>query len=786
MEKRPSSKKVCGVCGCSFATRQGLSSHARQHLRHLGVPLSECTNGPIALLYELKESKGSQLDFTLDPKTPMVPPPGHEVLQSHSKTSFEELPAPPKDPLLGSLTSGETSGVAAAALPLVSPHKRTESSGVATALPLVSPHKRTESSGVATALPLVSPPKRTESRDVEAQSSSAKQTTLKPMWAPQDTDAPLSLVSDTSDEVHVCRVCGAWYETRKGLSSHARAHLRQLGVSDASSKISPIALLYSLKNLPPEDARPGTPQYPPSKPAAKRPSLDPPPSSTSSSALPPPPPPAKRPKVPKEYVCVLCGEQFENRKGLGSHARSHLRQIGVSDMLGKTSAVDAIEELASSGVLADIWPLTKGAAAAAKARAQQQSAAPAPSSPAHAPPPPPPPPSSSFPPSGSALSSPGLLLPAPVSKAPKAKKGFRLASAADPPQLKKPKRAPLDTGETTTPTSVDFVAPTFDGQPIPLILCEYCGQLFDSRKGLSCHVRAHLRQLGVPWSSKSSPIDLLRQLMGKGVPLEALEPSSGKKSHNPAFCDLCGFEFSHRKALASHARAHLRQLGVTEWKSDGSKGSPIELLNEWIQKEPAKVAEITQRYLLGDLYIKKKPAPPPAPPLDAVPAAPRSPEPLGPLPGPRAGRELLGVPGASPKAARKLSTMERGPGGPKQLALSDVTAPSPTRVRPLKPPPPAASGQENVEGGPPTPPRPGNIPALLPMPPLTPLVSLVGKVYSLKCRFCDQVFQGPLSVQEDWIAHLQKHILKLGYKGKASPSPAVAMATQSMVDPAAL
>ncbi|CAL8388660.1 unnamed protein product [Arctogadus glacialis] len=730
MEKRPSSKKVCGVCGCSFATRQGLSSHARLHLRHLGVPLSECTNGPIALLYELKESKGSQLDFTLDPKTPPMVPPGHEVQQSHSKTLFEvELPAPKDPPLLGSLPGG--------------------TGGVAAALPLVSPHKRTES------------------RDVQAQSSSSKPTTLKPMWAPQDTDAPLSLVSDTSDEVHVCRVCGAWYETRKGLSSHARAHLRQLGVSDVSSKISPIALLYGLKNLPPEDARPGTPQ---SKPAAagKRPSLDPPPSTTSAL---PAPPPAKRPKVPKEFVCVLCGEQFENRKGLGSHARSHLRQIGVSDMLGKTSAVDAIEELASSGVLADIWPLTKGAAA--KARAQQQSA---PVSPAHAPPPAPPP--ASFPPSGSALSSPGLLPSPLVSKAPKAKKGFRLAGD---PQLKKPKRAPLDTGET--PASVNFVEPTLDGQPIPLILCEYCGQLFDSRKGLSCHVRAHLRQLGVPWSSKSSPIDLLRQLMGKGVALEALEPSSGKKPHNPAFCELCGFEFSHRKALASHARAHLRQLGVTEWKSDGSKGSPIELLNEWIQKEPAKVAEITQRYLLGDLCIKKRPAPPPAPPLDAVPAAPRSPEPLGPLPGPRAGRELLGVPGASPKAARKLSTMERGPGGPQQLALSDVTAPSPTRVRPLKPP--AASGQENVEGGPP-PPRPGNIPALLPMPPLTPLVSLVGKVYSLKCRFCEQVFQGPLSVQEDWIAHLQKHILKLGYKGKASPSPAVAMATQSMVDPAAL
>ena len=305
----------------------------------------------------------------------------------------------------------------------------------------------------------------------------------------------------------MCQVCGAWYETRKGLSSHARAHLRQLGVSDASSKISPIALLYHLKNITPEDPRPRSP-----KPAGKHTSLDPP--STSALAS---PPPSKRPKVLKEYVCVLCGEEFENRKGLGSHARSHLRQIGVSDMLGKTSAVEAIEELASSGMLADIWPLTANKTSTsgpAKARAQQSAPSPAPH----------PPPPSSFSPNSSALSSPGL--PSPVNKAPKAKKGFRLAVD---PQLKKPKPVPLDTEMTT---SVNFIEPTFDGQPIPLILCEYCGQLFDSRKGLSCHVRAHLRQLGVPWSSKSSPIDLLRQLMGKGVPLEALDPSSGKKGNS--------------------------------------------------------------------------------------------------------------------------------------------------------------------------------------------------------------------------------------------------------------
>lgn len=29
-------------------------------------------------------------------------------------------------------------------------------------------------------------------------------------------------------------------------------------------------------------------------------------------------------------------------------------------------------------------------------------------------------------------------------------------------------------------------------------------------------------------------------------------------------------------------------------------------------------------------------------------------------------------------------------------------------------------------------------------------------------RFCDLVFQGPLSVQEDWIKHLQRHIMNTG------------------------
>ncbi|XP_045906679.1 zinc finger protein 644 isoform X1 [Micropterus dolomieu] len=48
-------------------------------------------------------------------------------------------------------------------------------------------------------------------------------------------------------------------------------------------------------------------------------------------------------------------------------------------------------------------------------------------------------------------------------------------------------------------------------------------------------------------------------------------------------------------------------------------------------------------------------------------------------------------------------------------------------------------------------PRPGLKKKILP--------SLNAEIYTLTCRFCDLVFQGPLSVQEDWIKHLQRHLL---------------------------
>lgn len=214
-------------------------------------------------------------------------------------------------------------------------------------------------------------------------------------------------IPDTTDEVHVCQLCGSWYESRKGLSNHARSHLRHIGIPDGEAKGSPIDLLYRI--MEEEDLKPITAeeqsQFALKKPAgssSKRPS-----SLTSPATSPPP----KRPKTSEDCVCILCGEEFESRKGLGSHSRSHLNQLGLVHPLGKMSPIDTIQELVISGVL---QAARHPKATAGLSLAQTQ------------------------PSSSSAKSSPQPS----ANKAPKAKKGFRLAVD---PLLRKPKPEPVET-----------------------------------------------------------------------------------------------------------------------------------------------------------------------------------------------------------------------------------------------------------------------------------------------------------------------------------------------------
>ncbi|XP_034009270.1 uncharacterized protein LOC117500508 [Trematomus bernacchii] len=136
----------------------------------------------------------------------------------------------------------------------------------------------------------------------------------------------------------VCKLCGAWFETRKGLSSHAhRAHLRPFGVE------------YSPIDLPHHQATSSL-LSPPAKRLKSSSMSFYRLSSGEFKALP-------HSEPPKEIGCEFCGEYFENRKGLRSHARSHLRQMGITKWSVNSSPIDTLREIITRRGLPCALPL---------------------------------------------------------------------------------------------------------------------------------------------------------------------------------------------------------------------------------------------------------------------------------------------------------------------------------------------------------------------------------------------------------------------------------------------
>ncbi|KAI4877541.1 hypothetical protein NFI96_015810 [Prochilodus magdalenae] len=955
----------CEVCSASFETRRGLSSHARSHLRQLGVGVSESSGAPIDLLYQLTKERATDAQSPVTPLSHPSAPSPQKTLPSpiptpspslHQDVGFEEesqdIKPPLPLPVLSSVVKvppSPTSPSPCGSLPS-SPFGKSRS-------PSPSPVLR--KAPISSLLPVSSPLRSQEHKVMCRVQSATLSTPPRPFWAPQDTDAPLNLTmeADPNKDI-ICKLCGAWFETRKGLSSHARAHLRHFGVEYSESKGSPIDLLNRLiltddfkhranSLLPdsPEDLRVRssgvTPPSSSTSTASKRPLLPSPllfkssalgsgvgskatsssSSSTSHSLL---APPTKKLKPSPQHVfrlsgrelmpipiaeplkdvgCEFCGELFENRKGLSSHARSHLRQLGITEWSVNGSPIDTLRELIARRGLPCVTPLKP---------LKSPSSSPGPGPPR----------------TPLQSSSPGRVLGRLTfpfthpsgQRQPTARKLSASASATNsssPVIMVKPKPEPEQVEVTVTEEDVEGrqayssepVRSSWSSsdsvQPINLVIpqerepsrdirCEFCGEFFENRKGLSSHARSHLRHMGITeWSVNGSPIDTLWEIMRKQgttpasvvlavkeeprqdssppwdgqayqspkvsrkSPLNMLHsgsrlhkhglgatglsttPPAGKffgmaplgkrvqaseghlsgKSppaqsktfspppqdfsykakvstekqhgvgHMDASCELCGFSFENRKALASHARAHLRQFGVTEWCVNGS---PIETLSAWMRSRPQTVAEIHRSYLQGGRSAQKKRSSSSlSPSSDSDPMTHVSQKPsaaqwasLTLSHGRTVRRESMKTSwgsssqtvdvknGLSASSRHGVSTQGGGHHSNStlphaQVARSELNVRVPRGIerRPLKHPSHADGGER--ESCPPKPPRTSTVPALVPKPPSTPLVKLVGKIYSLKCRFCDVEFHGPLSVQEDWIRHLQQHILNLNYNKPA-------------------
>ncbi|XP_060127763.1 protein Wiz isoform X3 [Zootoca vivipara] len=918
----------CEFCGAGFDTRAGLSSHARAHLRDFGITNWELTISPINILKELlaNSSEYPMLQSALG-TDPSSPNQEREMLgfgpcnstTPLSECSISQSPFSPFPPSWGDEPMQPFRDVMASE----------EEEEMVTA-EMGSPPLQKKSS-LAGSLDHI-PNRIGSSLSPEPSSNKA------------DSQDSKTVDSDSGREID-CQLCGAWFETRKGLSSHARAHLRHLGVSDPDAKGSPIDVLNDLiksedfKGLPPSllhseretlgetgssdgpspkstaTAAPATgmKQAHAPRPLGKQPSVlsphSPPPSKKlkphghrlsaaaslqrkqglSSSAY----WAADAEMAPlnlssgaepvRDIRCEFCGEYFENRKGLSSHARSHLRQMGVTEWYVNGSPIDTLREILKRRA----QPRTSTSNSPAQG---QKSLAPSvlggsleSRGPGE----------SHVPPMPKKSQQPGSPLGhSPTSSPPTARKIFPgLSSPSLHKKLKQDqlrmeiKREMMSGGlhndshlsdrawsprEEMSPLNLSSRA-----DPVRDIRCEFCGEFFENRKGLSSHARSHLRQMGVTeWSVNGSPIDTLREIIkkknkpclikkepstmsielpqpmgedgadpkspGKMLQPMALSPLGGRtgKPHlgrevslsplkspegflaplstkrplpderlsghselkqktyiqtelpfkakhvhdkpthtsTEACCELCGLYFENRKALASHARAHLRQFGVTEWCVNGS---PIETLSEWIKHRPQKAGAYRSYIQGGRPFTKKFRNASHVRDNDA--SGKRAPLSLQAGSPPLANRNLGGeiVPSEPSKAVDGGSGSGLN-GGDRPAVTSplslvkmeehqqhNINKFERRQAKPVEAPPPReeeiADLQQKVEDVRQPPPRVRPVPSLVPRPPQTSLVKFVGNIYTLKCRFCEVEFQGPLSIQEEWVRHLQRHILETNF-----------------------
>uniref|UniRef100_A0A2K5DCT7 WIZ zinc finger n=2 Tax=Aotus nancymaae TaxID=37293 RepID=A0A2K5DCT7_AOTNA len=773
---------TCEVCGACFETRKGLSSHARSHLRQLGVAESESSGAPIDLLYELVKQKGL-------PDAHLGLPPGLAKKSSSLKEVVAGAPRP---------------GLLTLAKPLDAPavNKAIKSPPGFSAKGLGHPPSSPLLKKTPLALAGSPTPKNPEDKTPQL-SLSPRPASPKAQWPQSEDEGPLNLTSGPEPARDIrCEFCGEFFENRKGLSSHARSHLRQMGVTEWYVNGSPIDTLREILKRRTQ-SRPGGPPNPPGpspkalakmmggagpgsslearspsdlhiSPLAKK--LPPPPGSPLGHSPTASPPPTARkmfpglaaPSLPKKLKpeqirveikremlpgalhgelhpsegpwgapredmtplnlssraepvrdirCEFCGEFFENRKGLSSHARSHLRQMGVTEWSVNGSPIDTLREILKKKSKPCLIKKEPPAGDLAPALAED---------------------------------GPPTVAPGPVQSP------LPLSPLAGRPG--KPGAGPAQVPRELSLTPITGAKPSATG---------YLGSVAAKRplqedRLLPAEVKAKTYiQTELPFKAKT-----LHE----------------KTSHSSteACCELCGLYFENRKALASHARAHLRQFGVTEWCVNGS---PIETLSEWIKHRPQKVGAYRSYIQGGRPFTKKFRSAGHGRDSDKRPS-------LGLAPGGLAmvGRSAGGEPG--PEAGRAADSGERplaaSPPGTVKAEEHQRQNINKFERRQARPPDASAARggeetndlQQKLEEVRQPPPRVRPVPSLVPRPPQTSLVKFVGNIYTLKCRFCEVEFQGPLSIQEEWVRHLQRHILEMNFS-KADPPPEESQAPQA-------
>ncbi|XP_056132781.1 zinc finger protein 644 [Lampris incognitus] len=349
--------------------------------------------------------------------------------------------------------------------------------------------------------------------------------------------------------------------------------------------------------------------------------------------------------------------------------------------------------------------------------------------------------------------------------------------------------------------------------------CPYCPAVFESGVGLSNHVRGHLHRVGLSYNARHivSPEQVALQdcqpHIRKRVPsgMKRLKKANKPASQEEHTCPLCRSWFDTKTGLSNHVRGHLKRIGKTI-SSDNK--SPVCFLNELLQdkREHQNILQILNRNqspsrpfvsqkivssngsFLRHTGISMK-----------IQYGVRKPTPVGSCvpkqevdefsEGKTPQVEAQGANGASSTLVELLQTMQNGTAlkgrdgyyatrrhfniAKESMEEMQVTSVESNYVhgecgtncihcntnchtsfslsshlrayaRRKKIAILERTSYDLKQRKPRL--RPGLKRKVCPL-------NAVKEMYRLTCRFCDLVFQGPLSVQEDWIKHLQRHLM---------------------------
>uniref|UniRef100_A0A6I8P3Y7 Zinc finger protein 644 n=2 Tax=Ornithorhynchus anatinus TaxID=9258 RepID=A0A6I8P3Y7_ORNAN len=324
--------------------------------------------------------------------------------------------------------------------------------------------------------------------------------------------------------------------------------------------------------------------------------------------------------------------------------------------------------------------------------------------------------------------------------------------------------------------------------------CPYCPATFETGVGLSNHVRGHLHRAGLSYEARHvvSPEQIATsdkmqhfKRTGTGTPVKrvrkAVEKSETASEHT---CQLCGGWFDTKIGLSNHVRGHLKRLGKTKW--DAHK-SPICVLNEMMQNEEKyeKILKalnsrriiprpfVAQKLASSDDFLSQNVLPLEAYrnglKTEAVSVSASEEEGLSflnecdetkpELPTEKKSQSLTLIEllknkrleernaDISPQKIHNQTARKRFV----QKCVLPLNEDSPLMYQPQKMDLTMQSALDCKQKKSRS--RSGSKKKVLPLP------HSADEVYILRCRFCGLVFRGPLSVQEDWIKHLQRHIV---------------------------